>query len=183
MLLSGSGFKSYLPANGCLKSPNGKVQTKVHIRLLFQVIDPDGDEDRDGDEWESWLCKFLITPKTKHDHNILVKWWLLVLKIGARIKTTSCFLQVCLVPPCQLQCHSVIIRMLLQGSAITKNLAIWSLPKQEFNSPFTLDRAICGIYLNKSLKTVISTMLMDILPMNMVKNVLCVLFWWKSRWI
>ena len=46
----GSGFESYLPANGCLKSPNGKVQTKVHIRLLFQVIDPDGDEDRDGDE-------------------------------------------------------------------------------------------------------------------------------------
>ena len=75
---------------------------------------------------------------------------------------------------------TAMIRMLLKGTTTTKNLSSWALPKQGFNSPFYADIAICGIYFyadfNKSHKTVISTMLMDILPMTMVKNVLCVLF-------
>ena len=39
------GFKRNLSANGGLEGANAKEDTKVHVRLPLQVIDPDGDDE------------------------------------------------------------------------------------------------------------------------------------------
>ena len=44
-------FKMHLSANSGLECPNAKEDSKVHVRLPLQVIDPDGDgvwDDNDG---------------------------------------------------------------------------------------------------------------------------------------
>ena len=57
------GFKRNLSANGGLERPNAKEDTKVHVRLPLQVIDPDGDDEvwDDDDGWEHWWLDFVIT--------------------------------------------------------------------------------------------------------------------------